>query len=73
MEINKDFFAETIAFYMKDGQLDIIEAVVEFCNINEMDMNDLTPLLDNTMIERIRVSAIENKYVLGMKLNKLPI
>ena len=47
--------------------------MVSFCEDNECDMEDLIPLLDKSMKERIRVEAIQNRYVLTQKINPLPI
>lgn len=51
-------------------QVNIIDTVVAYCEENEMDMEDVIPLLDQSIVERIRVCGVEERYILGEKVSK---
>ena len=53
--------------------LNIVDAITEFCNRNNVDMEEILPLMDKGMKEDVRVTAIKNRYVRGMKINELDL
>ena len=50
-----------------------MDAITEFCKRNGVDMEEVLPLMDKGMKEDVRVTAIKNRYVRGMKINELDI
>lgn len=70
---SKEKFATEIHRMCRDEDLDVFEAVVEFCSRHECDMEDVIPLLDNGLREDIKVASIRNRYVRGFKLNQLDL
>lgn len=70
---NKELFANEIHYLCRHEGLNVIEAISEFCEKRNLDMEEVLPLLDKGMKEDIRVAAIENRYVRGFKLNQLDL
>lgn len=63
----KEQFALKIAEISNNNQLDIIESIISFCEDNLLDVDDVIPLLDKSMRDKIKVVAIDKRYVLGVK------
>jgi hypothetical protein len=70
---NNEKFAKIILEFARVNNLNLVEALVSYCEDNEMEMEDVIKLLDKSMKKRIEVEAIENRYVVGQKISKLPI
>lgn len=52
------------------SNVNIIDTIVGYVEDNELDMEDVIPLLDQSIQERIRVCGVEERYVLGQKISK---
>lgn len=53
--------------------LNIIDSIVEFCDKNNIEMEDAISMLGKTTKDQIRACAIEHRYVTGIpKKAKLP-
>lgn len=52
------------------NQMNIIDTVVAYCEDNEIEMEDVIPLLDQSIQDRIRVCGIEERYVTSIKVSK---
>lgn len=70
---NNEKFAKIILEFARVNKLNLVEALVCYSEDNEMEMEDVIKLLDKSMKKRIEVEAIENRYVVGKKISKLPI
>lgn len=73
MASRKEKFANEISAIIRRHEMNIIEALSHYCEETEADMEDIIPLLDAGMRERVRIAAIENRYVTGFKLAQLPL
>lgn len=56
---------------MVSGGMNYMEAVLHFCEENEVDVEDVRSLIGKSLAERLRVDAIDNGYF--KKQAKLPI
>ena len=62
---SKERFAAVIRELAEKDDLDLIEALVEWCEMNEMQVDDVLHLLDKSFTEDIKNVAIANRYVIG--------
>ena len=55
------------------NKMNIIDTIVSYCEDKELEMEDVIPLLDQNIIERIKVCGVEERYIMGCrtKQNKL--
>lgn len=70
---SKEKFSIEIHRMCINENLNIVDAITEFCNRNNVDMEEILPLMDKGMKEDVRVTAIKNRYVRGMKINELDL
>lgn len=70
---SKEQFAMELASISRINNINIIDAITEYCERHTLDIDDIIQLLDKNLKEQIRVTAIKERYVTGMKLNQLPI
>jgi hypothetical protein len=70
---SKEKFSIEIHHMCIKENLNIVDAITEFCNRNNVDMEEILPLMDKGMKEDVRVTAIKNRYVRGMKINELDL
>ena len=70
---SKEKFACMILDMARDEGLDVIEAIVAYCERNEINIEDAISMLDRNMKEQIRVDAIRGRYVRGQKLTELDL
>ena len=70
---SKEKFSIEIHRMCVSEKLNIVDAITEFCNRNNVDMEEILPLMDKGMKEDVRVTAIKNRYVRGMKINELDL
>lgn len=66
-------FSMELILESQRNNLNIIDTVVAYCEHNELDMDDVIPLLDTSIQERIKVCGIEERYVLGTKTSKVKL
>lgn len=64
---SKEQFAANIRSIARKNKLNVIDAITSYCEDNEIQMEDVLPLLDRNLKEEIRVTAIEDRYVRGFK------
>ena len=68
IEVNsKEQFAATMRQIARKNDLNLIDAITSYCEDNEIQMEDVLPLLDRNLKEEIRVAAIEGRYIRGVK------
>lgn len=68
MQKSEDFSQSLIQFSIHSG-LNIIDAIVSYCEDNDILMEEIIPLLDKNIIDRIKVCGVEEKYILGVVPN----
>lgn len=68
MRNSEDLSIELIKSSIHSG-LNIIDTIVSYCEDHDIPIEELIPLLDQNIIERIKVCGIEEKYVVGKKPN----
>jgi len=68
--VNSEDFSMNLIENSINSNLDIIETIVSFCEENELSMEDVIPLLDKNIIDRIKVCGVENRYIIDNSLNK---
>ena len=56
-------FVGAIAAIMEKTDEDIIQSIVLFCDAQHLDINDILPLIDANIKQRILDCAIGNRYV----------
>lgn len=64
---SKEQFAATVRQIARKNGLNLIDAITSYCEDNEIQMEDVLPLLDRNLKEEIRVAAIDGRYVRGFK------
>ena len=72
-----DFFTEEtfmkyINVIVENKGLDHMEAVIEFCSENNLDVEDVIPLIGRSLKEKIRVDA-ENAGMMKDRTARLPL
>jgi hypothetical protein len=65
----KEFSMSIIESSINSG-MNIIDTLVSYCEEKEVDMEDVIPLLDQNIKERIEVCGVQERYITGVKLNK---
>lgn len=77
MEFQVDDFLDEQKFMMqvehlvKNKGLDHMEAVLEFCDENKLDVEEVIPLIGRSLKEKIRVDAMNNGMM--KKQAQLPV
>ena len=68
--LNPQKFSMNIIEKSLHNDINIIDAVVSYCEDHGYEMEDVIPLLDDNIKERIRVCGIEERYVPGAKVSR---
>lgn len=63
----KEQFAVKIIERCSKNNIDVIESIALFCEDNQLEIEDILHLLDKSMKDKIKMIAIEKRYVLGIK------
>lgn len=70
--LTEEKFMTRIGELVKEKGLDHMEAVIEFCDENKVDVEEVLPLIGRTLKEKIRVDA-ENGGYMKTKSARLPL
>lgn len=70
--LTEEKFMTRISELVKQKGLDHMEAVIQFCDENKIDVEDIIPLIGRTLKEKIRVDA-ENGGFMKTKSARLPL
>jgi len=70
--LDEQKFMTRINELVKTKQLDHLEAVIQFCDENRVDVEEVLPLIGRTLKEKIRVDA-ENAGLMKTKSARLPV
>ncbi len=57
--LTPESFMIIIETMMKDKRINHIDAVMEFCSDNEIDVEEVVPLITRPLKEKIKVDAME--------------
>lgn len=60
---NGEKFTQEINNIVRLNGLSVLEAIMLLCNENDMDVQDIIPLLGSTLKEKIRIEAIERRMI----------
>jgi hypothetical protein len=69
--LTEEKFLAKIEELTRLGKMNYLEAVLHFCEDNEVDVEDVKSLIGKSLAERLRYDAVENGYF--KKQAKLPI
>lgn len=70
--LTEQTFLTCIKNMVKEKNMDYMEAVIHFCDMNKIDVEEVLPLIGRTLKEKIRVDA-ENGGYMKTKSARLPM
>ncbi len=70
---SKEKFAEEIEALVLKTRMNYIDAIVEYCNNNEIELETVGKLVSKPLKEKIKCEAIELNYLKGTSKGKLPL
>ena len=71
--ISKEKFAEDIEALVLETKMNYIDAIIEYCSQNEIELETLNKLVSKPLKEKIKCDAIELNYLKKTSRGKLPI
>lgn len=71
--ISKDKFAEDVESLVLKTKMNYIEAIVEYCEQNSIDMDSVSKLISKPLKEKIKRDATELNYLKKTTRAKLPL
>ena len=71
--ISKEKFAEDIEALVLRTKMNYIDAIIEYCSQNEIELETLNKLVSKPLKEKIKCDAIELNYLKKTSRGKLPI
>ena len=71
--ISKDKFAEDIEALVLRTKMNYIDAIVEYCSQNEIEVESVSKLLNKPLKEKIKADATELNYLKKTSRGKLPV
>lgn len=71
--ISKEKFAEGVEALVKQTQMNYIDAIVEYCQVNGIEVESVSKLISKPLKERLRVDAMELNYIRKTTQAKLPL
>jgi len=73
-DINKKSFSRMVEVYVRTHKgCDYMEAIIQLCDENELDLRDAKKLVSKELIERIEYEARELNMLHGSNSYTLPI
>ena len=70
--ISKEKFAEEIEALVLRTKMNYIDAIVEYCTENEIDLDTVGKLVSKPLKEKIKYDAVELNYLKKTSKGKLP-
>ena len=70
--ISKEKFAEEIESLVLKTKMNYIDAIVEYCTENEIDLDTVGKLVSKPLKEKIKYDAVELNYLKKTSKGKLP-
>ena len=71
--ISKDKFAEDIEKIVLRTQLNYIDAIVEYCEHNDIELETVNKLVSKPLKEKIRAEATDLNFLRRTSRGKLPV
>ena len=71
--ISKDKFAADIEALVLRTKMNYIDAIVEYCTQNEIEVESVSKLLNKPLKEKIKADATELNYLKKTSRGKLPV
>tara|TARA_R110002050_G_scaffold382_1_gene2642 strand:- start:34528 stop:34788 length:261 start_codon:yes stop_codon:yes gene_type:complete len=71
--ISKEKFAEEIEAMVLKTKMNYIDAIVEYCTENEIELESVGKLVSKPLKEKIKCEAMELNYLKQTSKGKLPI
>ena len=71
--ISKDKFAEDIEALVLRTKMNYIDAIVEYCTQNEIEVESVSKLLSKPLKEKVKADATELNYLKKTSRGKLPV
>ena len=71
--ISKEKFAEEIEALVLKTRMNYIDAIVEYCTNNEIELETVGKLVSKPLKEKIKCEAMELNYLKQTSKGKLPI
>ena len=71
--ISKDKFAEEIESLVLKTKMNYIDAIVEYCETNNLELDTIGKLVSRPLKEKIRVQATELNFLKKTSKGKLPL
>ena len=71
--ISKDKFAEDIENLVLATQMNYIDAIVQYCEDNEIEIESVNKLINKPLKEKLRYNATELNYMKKTSKGKLPL
>jgi hypothetical protein len=71
--VSKEKFAEAIEHFVQETRLSYIDAIVEYCERNNIEVESVSKLISKPLKEKLRYEASELNYLKKTSLAKLPL
>ena len=71
--ISKEKFAEEVEALVLRTKMNYIDAIVEYCTQNEIEIETVNKLISKPLKEKIKYDAVELNYLKKTSKGKLPI
>ena len=71
--ISRDKFAEEIEALVLRTKMNYIDAIVEYCEQNNIEVDAVGKLISKPLKEKIRYDAVQLNYLKKTTLGKLPL
>ena len=71
--ISKDKFAEDIEKIVLNTKLNYIDAIVQYCEKNEIELDTVNKLVSRPLKEKLRAEATELNFLKRTSRGKLPV
>jgi hypothetical protein len=71
--ISKDKFAEEIETLVLKTQLNYIDAIIEYCSNNDIELDTVNKLISKPLKDKIKYEATELNFLKRTSRGKLPV
>ena len=71
--ISKDKFAEDIEMIVLNTKLNYIDAIVQYCTENDIELDTVNKLVSKPLKEKIRAEATDLNFLKKTSRGKLPV
>jgi hypothetical protein len=71
--ISKDKFAEEIEALVLKTRLNYIDAIVQYCEQNEIELDTVNKLVSKPLKEKLKVEAMDLNFLRKTSRGKLPV